>query len=151
MALAVRRAPSQPVQRWDPFQDLEELHAQLGRLVGVAMSGAGDGQSWTPLADIEETEDAWVVEADLPGIKQADINVDVQGSDLVISGEVKEKERTGILRRRTRPVGFFEYRMTLPGETDPDNVDAKLADGVLTVRIPKSDRAKARRIEVSSS
>jgi HSP20 family protein len=74
----------------------------------------------------------------------------VQGSELVVSGEIKEKERVGILRRRTRPVGRFEFRMTLPPDADADNIDAKLNDGVLNVRIPKSDRARSRRIDVTS-
>ena len=151
MALtAVRRAPSQSVHRWDPFQELQELHEQLNQVVGSALTGAGDGHLWTPLSDIEETDDAWIVETDLPGVNRADINVDVQGSELVVSGEIKEKERVGILRRRTRPVGRFEFRMTLPPDADPDNIDAKLNDGVLNVRIPKSDRARSRRIDVTS-
>jgi HSP20 family protein len=151
MALtAVRRAPSQSVQRWDPFQELQELHEQLNQVVGSALTGAGDGHMWTPLSDIEETEDAWLVETDLPGVNRADINVDVQGSELVVSGEIKEKERVGILRRRTRPVGRFEFRMTLPPDADSDNIDANLSDGVLKVRIPKSDGAQSRRIDVTS-
>jgi HSP20 family protein len=138
------------VQRWDPFQELQELHEQLNQVVGSALTGAGDGHMWTPLSDIEETEDAWLVETDLPGVNRADINVDVQGSELVVSGEIKEKERVGILRRRTRPVGRFEFRMTLPPEADSDNIDANLSDGVLKVRIPKSDGAQSRRIDVTS-
>jgi HSP20 family protein len=138
------------VQRWDPFQELQELHEQLNQVVGSALTGAGDGHMWTPLSDIEETEDAWLVETDLPGVNRADINVDVQGSELVVSGEIKEKERVGILRRRTRPVGRFEFRMTLPPDADSDKIDAKLNDGVLKVHIPKSDQARSRRIDVSS-
>jgi HSP20 family protein len=150
MAVAVRRVPAQSIRRPDPFRELEELYAQLGQLVTAPVIPAGSGQAWTPLADIEETDDAWIVEAELPGVNRADINVDVQDSELVVSGEIKEKERKGILRRRTRPVGFFEYRMTLPGPTDPDKVEASLADGVLTIRIPKSDRARSHRIDVAS-
>jgi HSP20 family protein len=150
MAVAVRRVPAQSVRRPDPFRELEELYAQLGQLVTAPVAPAGSGQVWTPLADIEETDDAWIVEAELPGVNRADINVDVQDSELVVSGEIKEKERKGILRRRTRPVGFFEYRMTLPGPTDPEKVQASLADGVLTIRIPKSERARSRRIDVAS-
>ena len=68
--------------------------------------------------------------------------------DNAIRGEVKERERTGMLRRRTRRTGEFDHRVTLPGELDPDNVDAQLHDGVLTVRIAKPARAQPRRIEV---
>jgi HSP20 family protein len=106
---------------------------------------------WVPLADIEETEDAWVVEAELPGVNKKDINVDVRDSEVVVTGEIKEKERKGLLRKRTRPVGRFEYRVLLPGEVNADGVDASLDDGVLTIRIPKAEKARPRRIEIGSN
>ncbi|MDP8943538.1 MAG: Hsp20/alpha crystallin family protein [Actinomycetota bacterium] len=152
MALPIRRresrssAPSQ----WSPTAELEEMHERIGRLLSGAfedLGGAGAGL-WSPLVDIEETDDAWVVEADLPGVKRGDVTVDLQDSELAISGEVKEKERTGILRRRTRRTGRFDYRVTLPGEFDPDAVEAELDSGVLTVRLPKPERAQRRRVEV---
>ena len=70
------------------------------------------------------------------------------GNELVVSGELEERERVGLLRRRTRRVGRFEYRAMLPGEVDAENVAATLADGVLTVRVPKSDESRRRRIEI---
>jgi HSP20 family protein len=154
MALPVRRsaAPTSAVDRLDPFSQLEELHAVTQQMMESLWSGAGngDGARWAPPVDIEETEDAWVLEADLPGAEQDDINVDVQGSELLISGEIKERERKGILRRRARRVGHFEYRVTLPGEVDPEGVDAKLKGGVLSVRVPKPDRARSRHIDIQS-
>jgi HSP20 family protein len=151
MAVALRRStpPSHTVQRWDPFQELEQLSAQLGQLVEGGIARPGE-TLWTPPADIEETEDAWIVEAELPGVKHEDIKVEARDSELVVSGEIKERERKGILRRRTRPVGFFELRVALPGAIDPDNVEASVHDGVLTVKIPKSDRSRSRRIDVAS-
>jgi HSP20 family protein len=100
--------------------------------------------------DIEEAEDAWVVEADLPGVKKGDINIEVSDSELAITGEIKERERTGVLLQRARRTGQFEYRVTLPGDADTDNIDASLNEGVLTVRVPKPERAKPRRIEIKS-
>jgi HSP20 family protein len=72
------------------------------------------------------------------------------GNELTISGEIKERERTGILRRRARRVGNFFYRVVLPENVDAETMDADLHDGVLTVRIPKSQRAQRRRIEAQS-
>jgi HSP20 family protein len=112
-------------------------------------TGEGDGV-WTPLMDIEETDDAWIVEAEVPGVKREDINVDIGDGELVVTGEIKERERTGILRRRTRRVGNFEFRVTLPQGTDPDNVSADLDNGILTIRIPKPQASRPRRIEVRS-
>jgi HSP20 family protein len=151
---ATRRRPgaAQPIQRWDPFRELEEVQDRMGQLIENVWSGGDEpGRPWSPLIDIEETDDAWIVEAELPGAKAADINVEVRDSDLVVSGDIKEKERKGLLRRRTRRTGSFELRMTLPGPTDADSVDADLEDGVLTVRIPKAEQAKRRRIAVKSN
>jgi HSP20 family protein len=120
------------------------------------MSGAGipaelaDPRIWTPLVDIEETDDAWVVEAEIPGVRRKDVNVEVHDSEVVITGEIKERERKGIIRRRTRRTGRFEFRVALPGGTDPSKVEAKTADGVLTVRIPKSEQTRPQRVEVTS-
>ena len=156
MPLPVRRAErgSNPrsIQRWDPFREFDQLQQEMGRLVeGVwSQSGEGDGQLWVPFADIEETDDAWVIEAEAPGARREDINVELHESELVITGDIKEKERTGVIRRRTRRTGHFEYRVTLPGPVDAENVEANLDDGVLTVRVPKSEQARPHRIEVKA-
>jgi HSP20 family protein len=155
MALPVRHrdtVEARPAQRWDPFRELEQLHNEMGELMQSALAPAGvaNGGAWIPVADIEETEDAWIIEAELPGVDRKDVNVEMRDSELVISGEIKQKERKGVLRRRTRRVGQFEYRVVLPGETDPENIEATLHDGVLTVRVPKSEQARPRRIEVKA-
>jgi HSP20 family protein len=156
MAVPVRRSQNvspQPLQRWEPFGELEQLQEQMDRLMQSVWAPRGDGNGgapWVPLADIEETDDAWVIEAEVPGIDRKGINVEMHDSELVITGEIKEKERKGILRRRTRRTGEFEYHVTLPGQTDAENIEANVHDGVLTVRVPKSEAAKRRRIEVTS-
>ena len=151
MALPARRPPAPSPERWGPFRELEDLHTRIGHLMESAWPGVAEGGAWTPLVDIEETDDAWLVEAELPGVKQEDIDVEVSDSEVAISGELKERERRGILRRRTRRVGQFDYRVTLPGEADADRIDASLNEGVLTVRSPKPERARRRRIEIKSS
>jgi HSP20 family protein len=122
----------------------------MGRLVQSTLSQS-DGGAWMPLADIEETEDAWIVEADLPDVDRKDVNVEFRDSELLITGEVKEKDRKGVVRRRARKRGQFEYRVTLPGEVNAEQIEANLHDGVLTVRVPKSEAAKPRRIEVKAA
>jgi HSP20 family protein len=106
---------------------------------------------WSPLVDIEEKDDAYVLEAELPGVAREDVVIELVGNELAISGEVKESERTGVVRHRTRRTGRFEYRVSLPEQVDADKVEAALADGVLTVRAPKSERAQRRTIEVKAS
>jgi HSP20 family protein len=123
----------------------------MGQLMGGVLPADVAERPWLPLADIEETEDAWIIEAELPGVQQADMNVEMRDSEIVVHGEILEKERKGIIRRQTRPTGKFELRVSLPGPVDADKIEAKLKDGVLTVRIPKSEQARPRRIEVSES
>lgn len=138
------------MQRWDPFRELEGLQEQLNQLLPRGADGDGAAAPWIPAVDIEETEDAWIIEAELPGVRKEDLNVDVREGELAISGEIKERERKGILRRRTRRVGEFDFHVTLPGEVNPDDVEARLSDGILTVRIPKPEQARPRRIEVQA-
>ena len=105
---------------------------------------------WAPPVDIEETDDAYVIEAELPSVKEKDVNIEHAGNEISVSGEIKERERKGVLRRQTRRTGRFEYRVRLPEHVDGEKIDAKLDGGVLTVRVPKSQRAQRRRIEVKS-
>jgi HSP20 family protein len=153
MAVSTRRpaTTSPQMERWNPLRDLEELYATTGQVMENILSNAPvSGAIWAPPVDIEETDDAWVVEADLPGAEQDGIDVEVRDSELTITGEIKERERKGILRRRTRRVGRFEFRVALPGGVDPDQVEANLHGGVLTVRVPKPERARSGRVEVKS-
>ena len=155
MALPVRRTSNvspQRLQRWEPFRELEQLQEHMDRLMqGVwSPAGGGNGGAWMPVTDIEETDDAWVIEAELPGVNRDDIIVELHGDELVISGDVKDRERRGRLRRRARRIGHFEYHVTLPGAMDEDKIEANLHDGILTVRVPKTAQAKPRRIKVKA-
>ena len=156
MATQVRRSdPSgyEPAQRLEPGSELQQLRDQIERFMESVWSpaGIGNGGVWTPYADVEETEDAWIVDAELPGVDRKDIAVELRDSELLITGEIKQKERKGILRRRTRRTGRFEYRVTLPGQADAEQIEANLHEGVLRVRVPKRDRARPRRIEVKAA
>ena len=135
-----------------PLSELGQLNERMRRMLEQTFGGMLDEPAgWVPAVDIEELEDAYVVEAEVPGVKREDVNIEVTGNELTISGEIKVREREGIIRRRTRRVGEFEFRVVLPNEVNPEGVDAKLDDGVLTVRIPKAERAQRRRIEVKSA
>jgi HSP20 family protein len=137
-----------------PLHDFDQVAERMRRLLdeslGAPLVAAVEAAAWTPPVNIEETDDAYVVEAELPGVKREDVNIEMDRNELSITGEIKEQERQGILRKRTRRVGRFEYRVQLPNVVDSDNVDAKLEDGVLRIRLPKSERAERRRIEVKS-
>lgn len=77
-----------------------------------------------PAVDVEETEEAYIVEAELPGVRKEDVSVELIGSELTITGDAREKERTGVVRRRTRRSGRFAYWITLPEPVDPGGIDA---------------------------
>jgi HSP20 family protein len=135
-----------------PLSELGQLNERMRRMLEQTFGGILDEPvGWVPAVDIEELEDAYVVEAEVPGVKREDVNIEVSGNELTISGEIKAREREGIIRRRTRRVGEFEFRVVLPNEVNAEGIDAKLNDGVLTVRIPKAERAQRRRIEVKSA
>ncbi|MCU1498166.1 MAG: heat shock protein Hsp20 [Acidimicrobiales bacterium] len=146
MALAVRDQTDQPT-RWDPLGDMQRLQTQFGRILeGMDLPLAAEG--FVPLADVEETEDAYLVELELPGVDKKDIDISLSGRRLTVTGERKEKERVGVLRRRTRSVGQFNYEIVLPEAVEGDDISASLNDGVLVLRIPKATAQRARHIEV---
>lgn len=100
------------------------------------------------LGDLEETDDGFVLEVDLPGVARGDIDIQLDGRRLTVTAQRKERERVGVLRRRTRHVGTYHHEVLLPSEVDPDAVDAQLDDGVLAVRLPKTERSSRRHIAV---
>ena len=147
-----RSAPALPAVA-DPLRELEELRERLDRVMKSPSWKPGDGAPasglvWAPAVDVEEADDAWIVEAELPGMKEKDITVELHGTELSISGDIEERKRRGILRRSSRRVGHFDYRVNLPGISDTEDVKATLDEGVLTVRVPKPEHAKRRRIQI---
>lgn len=139
-------------ERAQPLSDVERLRRMLDQTFGSfgLPALATESVGWTPPVDIEEQDDAYVIEAEVAGVKKDDVNIELISNELMITGEIKEREREGILRKRTRRIGRFEYRVRLPEQVDPDNVEAKLKDGVLSVRVPKHEQAERRRIQVKS-
>ena len=154
MALLPQRRSTLAPERWEPFRELDEFSERMRRMLEQSFGDLSETvreAAWMPRVDVEETEDAFLLEAELPGVKREDVDVELVDRELVISGELRERERRGILRRRARRTGQFEYRVTLPGDFDRERIEANLAEGVLSVRVPKSERAQRKQIEVRSS
>jgi HSP20 family protein len=150
MTTPVRRHDAD-LTRWDPFAEFNRIAHQLSGLVGgdlAEVTPLVSGDAFLPQADLEETDDAYLVDVELPGMSKKDISVEVVDRRLIITGERKEKERVGLLRRRTRAYGRFHYEVVLPQLVVEDKIEATLNDGVLHLRVPKSEAAQHRRIEV---
>jgi HSP20 family protein len=152
-----RQLPTGPTRRGDPVAEFEQLQDQMGQIINTFLRDpllGGTGQQapvWVPAADLEEMDDAYVLEMEVPGVNKEDVNIELRDNEVRISGEVKDKERKGMLRRQTRRVGQFEYTITLPGDIDAEKVEAGLHDGVLTVRLPKAATSQPRHVEVKES
>jgi HSP20 family protein len=101
-----------------------------------------------PLADVEESDDAYTIDVELPGVRKDDISLEVGEGRLTVTGERHERQRVGLLRHRTRTTGRFRLAVTLPLEVDGNGVTATLDHGVLTVTVPKAERSRRRRIPI---
>lgn len=108
-------------------------------------------ESWAPAVDLKENKKGYVIRADLPGIESKDIDVTLENGVLTIRGERQEERREegDDVHRIERFSGSFARQFSLPDAAE-DGVEAKMKDGVLEVRIPKSEKATARKIEIKS-
>ena len=130
------------------FRDIDTIFDRMVRnFFGPPGTSPWPG-SFVPAVDIEETTDAYIVEIELPGVRRNEITVEAGPTELHISGEVVERERTGIVRHRTRRTGRFSYRVSLPPGTEPDGIRASHSDGVLTVTVPRTEASRPRRIDI---
>jgi HSP20 family protein len=121
------------------------------RFFGENFSNAEMNGVWSPSVDIKEDEHAYSVIAELPGLKNSDIDVQVENNVLFISGErrMEEKKEGENWHFVERSYGSFSRSFRLPKNVDGEHVKASYSDGVLTISIPKAEEARARRIEVN--
>ena len=144
------------IVRWEPFRELSSLQTEMNRLFNAAFEGPtggnGGARRWTPAMDLLETEDEFVLRADLPGLSEADVNIELEDNVLTLSGERKtehEDKREGFYRME-RSYGAFSRSLTLPKGIDPEAVTAAFDRGVLEVRVPKPEQRKPRRISINA-
>jgi HSP20 family protein len=139
-----------PTYRLYPYRDVEDINRRFGQLIQTLFGDASGltGSVASPPVDIEEREDAYVVDVDLPNVRPEDVNIEMRGEELRISGRIQQRESTGIVRRQNRPTGEFEYVVDLPGDIDTNRVEATYDNGVLTITVGKAQDAQPRRIEV---
>ena len=138
--------------RWEPVS----LHGDLNRLFNTYFDSATQGgrsslRRWTPALDVVETETDYVLRADLPGVDEKDVKIELENRVLTVSGERKaeHEERKEGYYRVERSSGSFARRLTLPAGVDPAAVTATFDKGVLEIRIPRPALAKPHRVEIS--
>jgi HSP20 family protein len=131
----------------------EPFSREIDRVFDAFFGQTEQGRRWIPPIDLVEAEDHFVLKADLPGLAEGDVNIEVQDGTLTISGERKaeHEQRERGWYRIERSFGSFNRSLTLPDGVDPDRIEAAFNDGVLEVRIPKPEERKPRRISISSS
>jgi len=137
--------------RWSPWQELENMNRQLSHLLDDSHVGMStETEQWAPRVDIRETDDALLVQAELPGIDKKDIHLEVKDGVLTLSGERRyEKEvKEENVHRVERAYGKFSRSFSLPTNVDADKVSANMKDGVLEVRLPKRESAKPKAIAI---
>ena len=143
------------IVRWEPFRELSSLQTEMNRLFNAAFDttppGNGGARRWSPAMDLLETDEQFVLRADLPGMTENDVSIELEDNGLTVSGERKterEDKREGFYRME-RAFGTFSRSLTLPKGVDPEAVSAQFDRGVLEVRIPKPEQRKPRRIAIN--
>lgn len=146
------------MSRWTPIRDLGSAQSDMNRLFDRFFEGGGTGDggavtSWVPAMDLLETEHDLVLRADLPGMHEDDVKIEIKDSVLTISGErrAEHEEKGEDFHRIERAFGRFSRCLALPPGIDAAGVAANFSDGVLEIRVPKPDETKPIRVEIDAA
>ena len=154
--MLLRRTTDWPTWGWkSPFEEMERMRRQMDWLSGGLSSGlfGQPAAGVFPLMNVTEDKDNYYVRAELPGLKAAELDISVTGDNLSITGERKlpVEDEKAQYHRREREAGRFSRIVSLPAQIDAGRVEARCADGVLTVTLPKAEAAKPKQITVKAS
>ena len=151
----IRLDPFRKMRRWEPLQELEEMSEKMSRALSHFGFANGEKEAltsvdWAPSVDISETEKEYIIKAELPEVKKEEVKVSVENGVLTLQGERKqEKEEKGKKYHRIeRSYGSFMRSFSIPDDADEAAVSAEFKDGVLSVHLRKSEKAKPKSIEV---
>ena len=151
--LFLKREPGwRNFNNWSPFDELSRMRRDMERLSEGITRGFTRGSSAGvfPLMNLTEDGDAYYIRAELPGMKADEIELSVTGDGITISGERKiaTEDSNAKYHRRERESGKFNRILNLPGPIDVEKVNASSVNGVLTIKLPKSESAKPRQINI---
>ncbi len=151
--MMIRRRMLAPGWNWrNPFEELEEMRSRMEKLSRLVSGDQAAGRSAGvyPLVNITENTDNYWVRAELPGVRADELGLSITGNSLAITGERKigTEDDSAKYHRREREAGKFSRMVELPDMVDAEKIEARVADGILTVKLPKSATAKPRQIKV---
>ena len=143
--------------RWTPRGNLQSFQDEMNRMFDQFFRGgtgeeAGWGvRTWAPPVDIYETDDALILKAELPGVSKDDVSIEIHQNTLILRGQRKHEAevKEDNYHRVERAYGTFQRSFMLPTLVDQEHVQATYHDGVLELRLPKSEAAKPKRIAIS--
>lgn len=145
------------ITRYRPFDNVFSLPRDLDRWMdeafGTMQFGRGENlRQWWPVTDVSETPDHLTLRLEVPGLDREDIKLSVENNVLTVRGEKRQETSSEdeTFYRTERSYGSFERSFTLPSHFDADNVQAQMENGVLTIRVPRREEAKAREIRIES-
>jgi len=141
--------------KWKPFDDLLSLHNQIHRFFDEDYYKEGDKprnamSTWYPIADIFEDKEGYVFKLEVPGLNKEEIDIEICDNTLSIKGEKKEEKEVSRenFHRIERFTGKFNRSFTLPKDVDSGKINAAMKDGILELRIPKTEEKKAKMIPI---
>ncbi len=134
----------EPTALWDPASEFDYLRDRIGRLYDQFTQQGQDRSPWQPDIEVDETEEYYLVKAELPGITRENVELQVDEHSLSIAGSVPEEHNEQTMHRRA---GRFFYRTVVPRDIDTDKVQANMREGILTIRLPKTKQA-TRRVQI---
>ena len=138
------------LSRWDPFRDFPRFPAWASRAMDDVFEGEATPRMVSPAIDVSETGEHYLINAELPGVKRDEIELELHEGVLTIKGE-KREERSGEDEKNRwveRTFGSFSRSLRLPQDADPQQVEASFEDGVLRIRVHKVAEAKPRNVEI---
>jgi HSP20 family protein len=143
------------LQTWNPFAELEGFRRAFDQpFAGLArgISTVEAVANWRPLMDVVEGKDAFSITLEVPGVKQEDVAIAVDGETLTIKGERKQEAEVSEegYRRIERSHGAFQRSLVLPPTVDAECIKATYRDGVLEIRLPKKEEAKPRTVKIET-
>ncbi|MBN1153764.1 Hsp20/alpha crystallin family protein [candidate division KSB1 bacterium] len=145
------------IVRWRGLNDLEALRKEMDQVFSSFMQGPSEANeetstSWFPMVDIYETDEQYVIKAELAGMNKEDVKINISENNLTLKGEKKEteiKESNTRFHRRERVYGNFQRTFSLPYHVDPQKVSAEYKDGLLSIILPKKEEVKPKEIQIS--